>query len=280
MSADFSHQEQLPKPQLINSHKPNSNNNGGGNIGEQNLASHLAELKKRLFYVLIFFFLAFAGCYYFAADLYIFLLQPFVDVAKSRPNLATLIYTHPAEAFFTYLKLAFLTAIAVSVPVALSQLYFFLAPALYQKEKNLVLASTIPALILFTLGVLLAYFFVAPVALKFFLGFENVNLVPKIIALESQIRISDYLSLMIHLLMGFGLAFQLPLILLMLIKLQLISVVTLQKKRRYIILVIFILAGVLTPPDVLSQIMMAVPLVLLFEITILLAKNLMFFKKQ
>lgn len=241
-------------------------------IKELTFLEHLQELKNRLLLSAIFFFLVFAICYFFIADIYQILLQPFVS-SFSNNLFQRLIYTNPAEIFITYLKLAFTSAILISCPIFITQIYLFLAPALYKKEKQALLLIFFFAPLLFFLGIFFAYFFIAPLALKFFLSFQMPqNILENQVAIEIEAKVSEYLSFISKLLFAFGIAFEFPIFLLVLIKFKILSVAKLQKTRKYWIIFIFIISAILTPPDVISQISLAIPMILMFEISILIAR--------
>ncbi len=235
------------------------------------LQNHLEELRNRLIFSVIFFLVTFAACYFFSAEIYNFLLEPFSDFSVSNPN-RKLIYTSPAEAFATYLKLSFYSSLFFSFPIFATQIYLFLAPALYKNEKKNFLKILFSATFLFLFGAAIAYFFILPLAIKFFASFEIKGSTASL-PIQLEARISEYLNLVLNLLFGFGVAFQLPIFLLFLIRVGLLSPSDLKNKRRYFIVAIFIIAAVLTPPDVLSQISLALPMILLFEFVILIGKN-------
>lgn len=235
------------------------------------LQKHLEELRVRLIFSVIFFLIIFCLCYFFAAEIYNFLLQPFSNFSSDHQN-RRLIYTSPAEAFTTYLKLSFYSSLFLSFPIFASQFYFFLAPGLYKNEKKNILLILFFSSFLFLLGTLIAYYLILPLAIEFFASFEIKGSAASL-PIQLEARISEYLNLVLSLLFGFGASFQLPIFLLFLIRVGLLSANDLKKKRRYWIVAIFVIAAVLTPPDVLSQISLAIPMILLFEIVILVGKN-------
>lgn len=238
---------------------------------EMTLKDHFKELRNKVIFCLTFFFISFVTCYFFSQEIYQFLLQPFLEVSQKIPN-RRLIYTNPTEAFFTYVKLSFYSALFLSFPIFLSQFYFFIAPGLYKNEKKNILLILFFCPFLFLSGALLVYYFILPLALQFFVGFEvQDSLLSLPIHLET--KISEYLNLVIKLLFGFGIAFQLPIILIFLIKVGLLSHEDLRSKRRFWILAIFIIAAILTPPDILSQLSLAILMIILFEIVLLVSKN-------
>jgi len=240
------------------------------------LQEHLQELRSRLFMVAIFFALALGACYYFSQEIYNFLLIPFGNVTTNKEDYR-LIFTSPAEAFISYLKLSFLSAIFFTTPIFLIQTYLFLAPALYKNEKKFITILLTISPLLFFCGAIIAYYYILPLAFNFFLNFENRNLANSSqIAVELEVRISEYLSFTKNIIFGFGIAFQMPILLLSLIKFKIISLSSLTSKRKYWILSFFLISAILTPPDILSQIFMASLMIILFEGMIFLTK---FFEK-
>jgi sec-independent protein translocase protein TatC len=220
-----------------------------------------------LLYVVIF-----AICYFFSKEIYHFLLQPFIDVSQNNQN-RKLIYTSPTEAFMTYLKLSFYSSLFFSFPIFFAEIYLFLSPALYKNEKKNILFTLFFSSFLFLFGAIFCYFFILPMALKFFSSFENLSSInDSTLPILLETKISDYLNFTINLLFGFGIAFLSPILLLFLIKGGYVKVKDLRSKRRYWIVIIFILSAILTPPDILSQISLAILLIILFEIVILLGK--------
>ncbi len=235
------------------------------------LQKHLEEMRSRLIFCVMFFLIAFCFCYFFSAEIYNFLLQPFSDFSSNDQN-RRLIYTSPSEAFTTYLKLSFYSALFLSFPILATQFYFFLAPGLYKNEKKNIVIILFFSSLLFLLGVLIAYYFILPLAIQFFASFEIKGSATSL-PIHLEARISEYLHLVLNLLLGFGIAFQLPILLLFLIRVGLLSPSVLKKKRRYFIVAIFVIAAVLTPPDILSQTSLAIPMIFLFEIAILIGNN-------
>lgn len=237
------------------------------------LQKHLTELRSRIIFCIIFFITSFAVCYFFSEEIYNFLLQPFIEISDKHQN-RKLIYTSPAEAFITYIKLSFTSAIFFSFPIFVAEIYLFIAPALYKNEKKNVLTIFFFAPFLFLCGAIFAYYFILPLALNFFSSFEiPVSAASQNFTIQLETKLSEYLNFVTDLLLGFGIAFQLPILLLFLIRLGCLSANDLRRKRRYWIVIIFILAAILTPPDVTSQLSLAVLLILLFEIVILIGKN-------
>ncbi len=238
------------------------------------LQQHLIELKNRVIFCVIFFIVAFCICYFFSSELYQFLLQPLAQSFENSES-RRLIYTSPAEGFITFTKVAFYAALFFSFPVFATQFYFFLAPALYKKEKKIILSALFFAPFLFLCGAALAYFFLLPATFKFFLSFEMKGLASNAqIPIQLETKISEYLNLVIELIFAFGIAFQLPILLLFLIRFGFLSTNDLRKQRKYWIVIIFIVAAILTPPDVLSQVSLAIPMIFLFEIVLLIGNKI------
>ena len=237
----------------------------------QPLLEHLHELKKRLIYCLLAFFVTSGVSYYFAAEIYGFLVQPLADAFPS-PEHRRLIYTGLTEAFMTYLKLAVFAGFFLSFPVIATQLYLFLAPGLYKKERRALVPYLVAAPSLFIAGAAFVYYLIFPAAWRFFLGFESAGLNGGL-PIQLEAKVSDYLSLAMHLMMAFGLSFQLPVVLILLVRSGMVALDTLKRGRRYAIVLIVTVAAFITPPDIFSQIALSVPLYILYEISILLCRN-------
>lgn len=237
----------------------------------QPLLEHLKELKKRLIYCLLAFFVASGASYYFAAEIYSFLVQPLADAFPS-PEHRRLIYTSLTEAFMTYLKLSVFAGFFLSFPVIATQLYLFLAPGLYKKERRALVPYLVAAPSLFLAGAAFVYYLIFPAAWRFFLGFESTGVAGGL-PIQLEAKVSDYLGLVMHLMMAFGLSFQLPVVLVLLVRSGMVELDTLKKGRRYAIVLIVTVAAFITPPDIFSQIALSVPLYLLYEISILLCRN-------
>ena len=224
--------------------------------------AHLEELRNRLIKCFIAIGIGFVVSYAFKEKLFQILVRPLISIMEHGD---TLIFTGLPEAFFTYLKVSFLSGIMLAAPVILYQFWMFVAPGLYQKERRLLLPIVFLSSFFFIGGALFGYFIVFPFGFKFFLGFATENIKP----LPSM---REYLSFSSKLLLAFGLVFELPLVITFLSKMGLITVDFLKKNRKYAILLFFIVAAILTPPDVITQIMMALPLMALYEISILGAR--------
>jgi len=235
-------------------------------IHRAGLLEHFADLRRRFIFSLISLFVGFGVCYAFVQDLYAFLVRPLV-AALEGAGAHRLIYTGPAEAFITYLKLAFWGGAILALPFIASQVWIFVAPGLYRNEKRVFLLFLAASPVLFSLGAAMAYFLVFPLAWKFFLGFETPASVTGL-PVQMEARVSEYLSLSATLLFAFGVSFQMPVFLVFLARARIVSAASLALFRRYAIVLIFSAAAVLTPPDALSQICLALPLMALYEISI------------
>ncbi len=233
---------------------------------------HIRELRKRLVISILAFVTASVVSYIFVQDIYSFLVQPLADALGDESG-RKMIYTGLAEAFLTYLKLAMFAGLIFSFPVIASQMYMFCAPGLYSHEKKLFIPLLVISPVLFLAGAALVYYLLFPMAWEFFLSFE----VPSgegSIPIQLEARVSEYLSLVTALILAFGITFQLPLVVILLVRIGIVTVEQLKAFRKYAVVLILTVAAILTPPDVLSQITLATPLYLLYEMAIILCARM------
>ena len=240
-------------------------------LEEMSLIDHITELRKRLIWSFIYILAVFIICFYFADELFSFLANPLIKLLDTS-NGQGFIYTALQEAFFTELKIAFFFALFFSFPLIAIQIWKFIAPGLYKNEKKAFLPFLIATPVLFFAGGSMVYYLVAPLAWKFFLSYQNLNSSGIPIRLEA--KMGEYLSLMMRFIFAFGLAFQLPVVLGLLAKANLVSYQSLKKFRKYAIVLAFLSAAFLTPPDPFSQISLALPIIILYEISIFIAKSI------
>jgi len=234
-------------------------------------SEHFLELKKRLFFLVVFFTSSTCLGYVYSTDIYNFLLAPLESYFAQNNLKREIIYTGLSEAFFTHIKLAFYFGLFLTIPVFVWQIYAFISPGLKIEEKKFILPVFIIAPFLFCMGAFLVYYFILPEVFHFFLSFEQTQ-PDKITPIVLEARVSEYFSLCLSIMVAFGIAFELPIFLVVLAKLKLISYRTLIKFRRFAIVIIFILAAILTPPDVLSQISLAVIMIILYELSVFVCK--------
>ena len=229
---------------------------------KQPFLNHLEELRKRLIACAIAVGIGFAGCYFFSERIFQLLIRPLREVL---PEGSSLIFTSLPEMFLTYLKVALVSGILLAAPFLFYQMWMFIAPGLYRNEKSLVIPFVIASTILFIGGALFGYFVVFPFGFKFFIGFSNEY----VTALPS---VKQYFGFALKLLFAFGVVFELPVIIFFLAKLGLVTPELLKQKRKYAILLTFVTAAILTPPDVITQCMMAGPLIILYEVGIVVSR--------
>lgn len=234
------------------------------------LLEHLIELRTRIIRSLLAFVAAFLLCYYFSREIYAFLVQPLADALAGQPN-RHMIFTALYETFFTYVKVGMFGAICLAFPYIAAQLWLFIAPGLYKNERRAFLPFLFASPVMFLVGASFVYYVMMPVAIRFFLGFESPGGNGQL-PIELDARVSEYLSFVMTLIFGFGLCFQLPVLLTLLGRVGLVTSRQLSGMRRYAIVGVFAVAAVLTPPDAFSMLSLAVPLVVLYEISILLVR--------
>lgn len=237
---------------------------------QQHIFAHLSELRTRLLWSLLVMAGASIVAYVFVKDIYGFLVKPLAQ-AMGPQDSQRLIYTDLTEAFFTYIKVAIFTGCFVTFPFILMQIWRFVSPGLFSHEKNTLLPFLIGAPVLFFLGGSLVYFFILPVAFKFFLSFQSSG-DQTVLPIMLEAKVGEYLDLIMVLIFAFGICFQLPIVMGILAKAGIVTPQFLAEKRRYAIVIIFTIAAFITPPDVISQISLAIPLMGLYELSILLVK--------
>ncbi len=234
------------------------------------LMEHLLEFRKRLMVVFVAWVIGFVIAYLMKTQTYGFLMQPLVEAyGDGGTQERRLIYTSLPETFFTYVKLSIFVGFVLAFPIIAQQFYGFVAPGLYKKEKRVVLPYLVLSPLLFFAGMALAYYYVFPLAWKFFIGFEQLSGqgdLPMAVVLEA--KVSDYLALVMQMLIAFGLAFQLPVVLTLMARAGMVKAASLARTRKFALVGIVTVAAIFTPPDVISQVALAVPLMLLYELSI------------
>ena len=236
------------------------------------LNAHLIELRKRLLWALLAMVAGMGVCYLFVEQIYGFLVQPLAK-AMGPEDSQRLIYTGLTEAFFTYLKVSFFAGMFLTFPIVAAQIWKFVAPGLYKSERRAFLPFLIATPVLFFAGGALVYYFLMPMAWHFFLSFQSSGGATGL-PIQLEARVSEYLDLVMLLIFAFGLCFQLPVLLVLLGRAGLVTPEQLAKGRRYAIVIAFVVAAFLTPPDILSQFALAIPIILLYEISILIIRYL------
>jgi len=239
---------------------------------EMPLLEHLSELRQRLLWCVGGFFIAFLVCYYFSDLIFWALAQPLADLLQKQSGQERrFIFTALYEAFFTYVKVAFWGALMISFPLTATQLWMFISPGLYRREQRAIQPFLWATPVLFAMGASLAYFFIIPLAWRFFLSFESPGGGGGL-PIQLEAKVNEYLSLVMQLIFAFGFAFLLPVLLVLLCRVGILTPEGLAKNRRYAIVGCFVVAAVITPPDVISQVGLAVPLMLLYEASIWTAR--------
>ena len=236
----------------------------------QPIIEHLREFKKRLLIAVGAYAFAVIISYFFAEKFYAFLVQPLAD-AMADEDSRRLIYTGLLETFFTYLKLSMTLGLMLSFPIVASQIYLFLAPGLYKKEKAVFLPYLFAAPACFLIGAAFCYYFIFPNAWQFFLSFETLGGEGQL-PIQLEAKVSEYLSLVTQLIIAFGLAFQLPVVLVLLSQFGVIKAATIAGGRKYALVIIVACSAIITPPDIFSQIALSIPVYALYELSIILCR--------
>jgi|TARA_A100001011_G_C14298893_1_gene839798 sec-independent protein translocase protein TatC len=237
------------------------------NENESGFISHLSELRKRLIHSFIFLFVFFIGCYFVSEYIYGFLVEPFAKAVENSEVERRLIFTALQETFLTYLKVSFFAAFFITCPFILIQIWKFIAPGLYKHEKIAIIPYLVLTPLLFFLGGMLVYYLIMPLAIKFFLSFESAGASTGL-PIQLEAKVNEYLSLVMKLIFAFGISFQLPVILSLLARIGIVNSKFLKERRKYVVVMIFAAAAVLTPPDPITQIGLAIPLLILYELSI------------
>jgi sec-independent protein translocase protein TatC len=237
------------------------------NKNKQPLLEHLIELRSRIIKTMIMIIVFFIFFYIFADNIYNFLVKPYANAVAGEEG-RRLIFTALHETFFTYIRVAIFASLFVSLPFLLIQLWIFIAPGLYKNEKNVVLPYLLATPVLFILGSALVYYLIMPLAIKFFLSFESIG-GNGALPIQLEAKVNEYLSLIMRLILAFGLCFQLPVALTLMARVGLVSSEGLKKNRKYVMVGVFAVAAILTPPDPISQIGLGIPILLLYELSII-----------
>lgn len=238
------------------------------------LIDHLIELRQRLIWSALAFFVAFVVCYVFHKQIFSILVAPMNSLPH--PEGRRMIFTAPTEAFFTYVKLAAWGAVCVSFPIVAGQLWKFVAPGLYQNEKSAFLPFLVATPFMFALGAAFLYFLILPYGLQFFASFEIPREAGGAVPIQFEAKMNEYLSFVMALILAFGISFELPVLLVLLCRVGILTPRQLAEKRRYAIVALVTFAAIVTPPDVFSQLALAIPMYVLYEAAIVIAR---FFEK-
>ena len=245
------------------------------NKNTESFSVHITEIRNRIIYFFLFFAFSFFFSYFFVETIFSFITTPLVESVEFKEN-KRLIYTGLAEAFFSYLKLSLISAFIISSPFLIYQLWAFIAPGLLEKEKKIIFPFIFLVPFMFILGFCFLYYFIMPLAWDFFTTFDT-SVLKKDLSIELEPKINEYISLTLKLAFAFGLAFQLPTAIFLLTILGITSPRDLERKRRFIIVIIFIVSALITPPDIISQIGLAIPVIFIYELSIFISK---FFEKK
>jgi sec-independent protein translocase protein TatC len=235
------------------------------------LLEHLVELRNRLLWTVLFFLVAFFACFHFAEHIYNFLVQPLATIMERVGGSQRMIYTALTEAFFTYVKVAAFGACIISFPLFASQMWMFIAPGLYRNEKKAFLPFLFVSPLLFVAGAAMVYYLVMPMAWEFLLGFQTTK-GETVLPIQLEAKVGEYLGLVMKLILAFGFSFQMPVVLTLMARSGMVGSKSLAAARKYAVVAVFVAAAVITPPDVISQVLLALPMILLYEISIIAAR--------
>ena len=235
---------------------------------DEGFISHLTELRKRLIQSFVCLLVLFVICYIFSEEIYNFLVAPYAEAVKNSEIQRRLIFTALQETFLTYIKVSFFTAFFFTSPFILIQIWKFIAPGLYEHEKSAIMPYLVVTPILFLLGGMLVYYLIMPLAIKFFLSFESTGITTSL-PIQLEAKVNEYLSLVMKLIFAFGLSFQLPVVLSLLARVGFVDSEFRKTIRKYVVIIIFTAAAILTPPDPITQIGLAIPLLILYELSII-----------